>query len=135
MKITIEIDPASPMELRAFDSFMAALKEPKSSMPTRAVTDEPKAEYKKTTAAEPEVKKEPEKVQEPEPEKAQAPETKEGELSQETLRELIKPLVAKHRDVLKDKLNELCGVQEGGNITKLPQDQYPAFYEFLKTLS
>lgn len=129
MKITIEIDSANVRELKAFNAFMIELSG------TARVTDEPKAEYKKTTAAEPVAKKEPEKVQEPEPEKAQAPETKEGELSQETLRELIKPLVAKHRDALKDKLNALCGVQEGGNITKLPQDQYPAFYEFLKTLA
>lgn len=130
MKITIEIDPANVRELKAFNAFMVELSG------TARVTDEPKTEYRKPYhLPKPEAKKEPEKVQEPEPEPEKAQETKEGELSQETLRELIKPLVAKHRDVLKDKLNELCGVQEGGNITKLPQDQYPTFYKFLKTLS
>lgn len=129
MKITIEIDPANVRELKAFNAFM-------NELAGVRVTDEPKTEYRKPYhLPKPEAKKEPEKVQEPEPEKVQETTSKEGELSQETLRELIKPLVAKHRDALKDKLNELCGVQEGGNITKLPQDQYPTFYEFLKTLS
>jgi outer membrane biosynthesis protein TonB len=95
----------------------AAKKTPKMEK----VEEEPKAEKKEVKT---------EKVEEPKTEKKEESKAEKSSVTVEQIRGIQKEVVYDHRDAIKEKLTELGA----GSVSKLKEEDYADYYEFLKSL-
>jgi len=97
--------------------------EPKKPAKKKAAKKTPKMEK---------VEEEPkaEKKEDPKAEKKEDPKAEKTSVTVEQIRGIQKEVVYDHRDAIKEKLTELGA----GSVSKLKEEDYADYYEFLKSL-